>query len=207
MAEAIEFFFDFVSPTSYLAYEKLKGVVGRTGAEVRFRPMLLAAVFQATGNDTPARIPAKLSYYRVDMQRVADRGGFRFKMNPHFPFRSLRLLRGALVALEQGSFPAYGDAVFRATWADGLNMEDDAVADEVISRAGLDAELLGCRVTEPAIKEALKANTREAVGRGAFGAPTFFVGPEMFFGQDRLDWVERAVSGGAAAKDAPKDET
>ena len=193
MAEAIEFFFDFVSPTSYLAYEKLKGVVGRTGAEVLFRPMVLAAVFQATGNDTPARIPAKLNYYLVDMQRVADRGGFPFKMNPHFPFRSLRLLRGALVTLEEGSFPAFGDAVFRATWADGLNMEDDGIADGFIARAGLDAVSLAARVTEPAIKEALRARTQEAVERGAFGAPTFFVGQEMFFGQDRLDWVERAV--------------
>ncbi len=98
------------------------------------------------------------------------------------------------MTLEEGSFPAFGDAVFRATWADGLDMEDDGVADGVIARAGLDADSLSARVTEPAIKEALKATTQEAVDRGAFGAPTFFVGQEMFFGQDRLDWVERAVS-------------
>ena len=190
MPSSVEFFFDFGSPTSYLAYTQLPGIEERTGAKVMFRPILLGGVFKATGNQSPVSVQTKGKWMFADMARYAKRYGVPFALNPNFPVNTLNLMRGAIAAEAQGVFRSYADAVYGAMWVQARNLGDPAVVAEVLRAAGLDAERLIAATGEAEIKARLIANTEEAVARGAFGAPTFFIGDEMYFGQDRLDFVE-----------------
>lgn len=193
MPRRLEYFFDYVSPYSYLANSQIPALVRETGAELVYRPMLLGGVMQATGNQPPATLPARGTYMPVDIGRWLRRYGLPFNFNPAFPMKTVTALRAALAAQEQGVFPAYHEALFRAAWVDRVNLGDAASLRDVIAKAGLNAEKLLARAESDEIKERLKANTAEAVARGAFGAPTFFVGEEMFFGNDRLDFVAEAL--------------
>jgi len=197
MSKTVEFFFDLGSPASYLAYTQLPDLCRDAGAELVYRPMLLGGVFQATGNASPAMIPAKGRYMIRDLARFAERYGVPMRFNPHFPINTLTLMR-LLVAVQSHQPEHFDDALralFQATWVDGVNMGDPAKVAGVLVAAGFDAALLQAQITEPAVKDALKATTEEAVKRGVFGAPTCFVGGEMFFGQDRLDFVREALRG------------
>lgn len=193
MPRRLEFFFDYVSPYSYLANSQIPGLARRSGAEVVFRPFLLGGVMQATGNQPPATLPARGRYMPKDIARWLRRYGLPFAFNPSFPMKTLGAMRAALAAQDAGVFPAYHEALFRAAWVERQNLGDAAVLRDVIAKAGLDAAALLARAETDELKERLKANTTEAVERGAYGAPTFFVGDEMFFGNDRLDFVEEAL--------------
>ncbi|MDH4870536.1 2-hydroxychromene-2-carboxylate isomerase [Pseudomonas sp. BN515] len=196
MTKTVEFFFDLGSPASYLAWTQLPGICARHDATLRYRPMLLGGVFQATGNASPAAVPAKARHTMIDMQRFARRYGVTMHFNPYFPINTLTLMRGAIgVQLRQPErFEAYLDAMFRALWQDKRNLGDPAVVAAVLQEAGFDPQALLALVGDQEVKDALKASTEEAVKRGVFGAPTCFVGEEMYFGQDRLDFVEEALA-------------
>lgn len=191
----VEFFFDFGSPTSYLAWTQLPGICQAAGATLLYRPMLLGAVFQATGNASPVTVPAKGKYMLTDMARFARRYRVPLQFNPHFPINTLVLMRGAVGV--QMRLPErlddYVAAMYGATWVDARNVGDPVIAADVLARAGFDARAVIELTADPAVKDALRANTEEAVRRGAFGAPTMFVGDQMFFGQDRLDFVREAL--------------
>ena len=186
----IEFFFDYGSPASYLAYTQMPGIAQRTGAAIVYRPMLLGGVFKATGNQSPVTIPAKGAWMMTDLPRFAKRYSVPYVRNPHFPINTLNLMRGAIAAEMETRLIPYSDAVFRAIWVDQRRMEDPIVIGEVLRDAGFDPAAMMAAIGTTQVKEKLKANTEEAVSRGVFGAPTFFVGKDMFFGQDRLDFVE-----------------
>jgi 2-hydroxychromene-2-carboxylate isomerase len=194
--QAVEFFFDIGSPTTYLAWTQLPGICAEAGATLVYRPMLLGGVFQATGNASPVTVPAKGRYMLTDMARFARRYGVPMRFNPHFPINTLALMRGAVGVQRRWPqrFDDYIAAMFTAMWVDGRNMGDPVIVAEALSHAGFDAQALLELTTDPAIKEGLKQNTEEAVRRGAFGAPTMFVGDQMFFGQDRLDFVKEALA-------------
>jgi 2-hydroxychromene-2-carboxylate isomerase len=194
MASELEFFFDYGSPFSYLADTQLKGLAERTGARVVYRPLLLGGVFKETGNTSPIAIEAKRQYMMTDLERWAKRYGVPAPHNPHFPINTMRLMRGAIAAERAGVFAAYHRAIFDAFWREGLNLGEAAIVRGVLERAGLDAERIAVASEEPAVKDALRAATEAAVARGVFGAPTFFVGDEMFWGNDRLMFVEQALS-------------
>jgi 2-hydroxychromene-2-carboxylate isomerase len=191
----LEFFFDYGSPYSYLANSQLPGLVERTGAELVYRPMLLGGVFKATGNHSPALEPveAKRRYGAVEMRRFVAHYGVPFQVNPHFPINTITLMRACIAAQRSGDFEGYHAAVWPAFWAEGKNLGDLEVLKAVLAAAGLDAAELLAAAGEPGVKDALRAATDEAIERGAFGAPTFFVGDEMFFGADRLMFVEQAI--------------
>jgi 2-hydroxychromene-2-carboxylate isomerase len=193
--KTVEFFFDFGSPASYLAWTQLPAICRAAGATLVYRPMLLGGVFQATGNASPITVPAKGKYMLTDLARFAQRYGVPMRFNPHFPINTLALMRGAVgVQLrDPARFDDYVTAVFRAMWVDGQNMGDPAVVAEMLAQAGFDAQAVLALTGEVAVKDALKSNTEEAVRRGVFGAPTMFVGEQMFFGQDRLDFVREAL--------------
>ena len=193
MARSVDFYFDYGSPTAYLAWTQLPGLAKRTGATVNYRPVLLGGVFQATGNRSPVEIAAKGKYMFEDLKWFAARYGVKYERNAHFPINTLNLMRGALAALGDGCFMPYSDAVFKATWVDNVNMNEPAEIGRVLKEAGLDPQKIMAATQEPAIKEALKSATEEAVKRGVFGAPTFFVGEHMHFGQDRLPYVEELL--------------
>lgn len=194
MSKTLEFYFDVGSPASYLAWTQLPDITSRHAATLVWKPMLLGGVFQATGNQSPATIPAKGRYSRQDMQRFARRYGVALNHNPHFPVNTLQLMRGAVAYLDEPRFQDYLTAIFTAMWVDEKDMGQPETVSEVLTAAGFDPQEVMARASDPAVKERLKALTTEAVDRGVFGAPTLFVDDEMFFGQDRLWMVEEALA-------------
>lgn len=193
--KTFEFWFDFGSPAAYLAFTQIPSIEAETGAKAIYRPMLLGGVFQATGNRSPATIPAKGKYIFNDFNRFAKRYGVPFNNNPHFPINTLLLMRGAAGLQQQQpeQFSAYCTAVFQAIWVDALNMNDPATVGEALHKAGFDPQKLMTLANDQVTKDALKASTAEAVSRGVFGAPTFFVDDQIFWGQDRLDFLKEAL--------------
>ena len=194
MSKTVEFFFDFGSPTSYLAWTQLPHIAAAAGAQIVWRPMLLGGVFKASGNQSPVSIPAKGRYMLQDLARFARRYEVPLAFNPHFPINTLQLMRGAVAYLDSEQFQPYAKAVFEALWVQQQNLGNPEVVAAVLSAAGLDAAEFERLVGDEAVKQCLKDNTEEAIRRGVFGAPTFFVGSEMFFGQDRLDFVAEALA-------------
>jgi 2-hydroxychromene-2-carboxylate isomerase len=192
-----QFFFDFGSPASYLAWKRLPDLQARTGVSFAYVPMLLGGVFKATGNASPVTVPAKGAYMSRDLARWAERHGTPFRSNPFFPINTLRLMRGAIAAQDRGELEAYGNAVYDAIWQDQRNMGDAAEAAATLAAAGLDAAFYAADADDDAVKAKLVANTEAAVAAGVFGAPSFVVAGELFFGQDRMDFVEAAVSAAA----------
>jgi 2-hydroxychromene-2-carboxylate isomerase len=195
MNKTVEFFFDFGSPTSYLAWTQLPAIATQTGSAIVWRPMLLGGVFKATGNASPVTVPAKGRWMFDDIARWARRYGVPLAFNPHFPINTLTLMRVAagLLQRQPADFERYTATVFNAIWQQQLNLGDAAVVAAVLREAGFDADALLALAADPGVKAALAATTDEAVARGVFGAPTFFVGEQMFFGQDRLDFVREAL--------------
>jgi 2-hydroxychromene-2-carboxylate isomerase len=195
MMKTFEYWFDFGSPAAYLAFTQVPKLEAETNSKAVYRPMLLGGVFQATGNQSPASVPAKGAYTFKDFDRFAKRYGVPFNNNPHFPINTLLLMRGAvgLQTQDPSRFMAYCSAVFNAIWVASLNMNDPGIVGRVLQTAGFDPQALLTLANESDTKEALKTATQEAVTRGAFGAPTFFVGNQMFWGQDRLDFVKEAL--------------
>ena len=194
VGKTIEFWFDFGSPTAYLAWTQLPALARRAGAELAWRPMLLGGVFKATGNRAPGEIAAKGAWMRGDLRRWARKWGVALNPNPHFPVNTLRAMRGAVAAQRAGELAAYAEAMFRAMWIDGKNVAEPEIFAAVVSGAGFDAAAYAERIADPEIKQALIAATEEAVSRGVFGAPTMIVEGELFFGQDRLDFVADAAA-------------
>ena len=195
MTKTVEFLFDVGSPTAYLAWTQLPQICAETGATLVSTPMLLGGVFQATGNASPAAVPAKGRYMTADLARFAKRYGVSFAHNPNFPINTLLLMRGAVgVQLRLPErFDIYLKAVFSAHWVEQKNLNDPAVLMATLAAAGFEPAAMQALVAEPAVKDALRANTEGAVARGVFGAPTLFVDETMFFGQDRLDFVREAL--------------
>ena len=193
--KTVDFYFDFGSPAAYLAYTQLPALCAETGASVVWKPMLLGGVFQATGNHSPVTIPAKGKYVFKDFARFARRYGVPLNTNPFFPINTLTLMRAAVGLQMRGdsSFGDYVAAMFQAISVDSQNMNDPATVGTVLQAAGFDAAAMLALASEQAVKDQLKAATQEAVERGIFGAPTFFVGDSMFWGQDRLDFVREAL--------------
>jgi 2-hydroxychromene-2-carboxylate isomerase len=190
----VEFFYDYASTYSYLAHREIEEIAERSGAELVFRPMVLGFVFKATGNSMPAAVPAKAAYMVQDVRRWVRKTGLPFHMPSVFPVNTIRALRGACAALADGTFPAYHHAVMKAYWADDQDIGDAEVLAGIATAAGLDGAALVARCETEAVKAALKKNTDEAVARGVFGAPTFFVGDAMFWGNDRLEFVAEALA-------------
>jgi len=187
----LEFFYDYVSPYSYLANSQLGGFDRST---LVFRPMFLGGVMQATGNKPPGTLEIKGRYLRKDIARWAGHYGIGYNRNPKFPLNTLKALRLAIVAQQDGVFDQVHGALFDAAFVHQLDLGEDAVLANLMEAAGMDAEATFARIADKSVKDELKANTEEAIGRGAFGAPTFFVGEEMFFGNDRFGFINVALA-------------
>ena len=194
MTKSVEFYFDVGSPTAYLAHKRLKQLKLEYGCSIIYHPVLLGGLFKASGNSSPVTVPAKGRYMMMeDRPRFAKLYNVPLNTNPHFPINTLNLMRGAVSALNEAYFDTYIDTIFNSIWVESRNMGDIDTVIEVLSDAGLDAKSILEATQNPEVKQQLISNTEQAVERGLFGAPTMFVDGEMFFGQDRLQFVEAAL--------------
>ena len=195
----LESWFDFGSPNSYFTYKVLPETEQRLRVNFTRKPALLGGIFKATSNQSPffafAGISAKLDYTRLEMMRFVRHHGLSdFAMNQHFPVNTLLAMRGAVAAEMAGELEAYTACVMKAMWEDGAKIDDPGVLLGALAAAGLDAAYYSEKASDPAVKAALMEATQEAIDRGMFGVPTFFVGDEMFFGKDSLAAVEKEIS-------------
>lgn len=196
MSKKVEFFFDLGSPTSYLAYTQLPKICAQTDSQLVYQPMLLGGVFKTTGNASPISVPAKGRYMLQDLARFAQRYQVELNFNPHFPINTLLLMRattGVQMHLPE-RFIDFIDCLFRALWVDKRNLNDAASVAQVLEQGGFDTQQILDLSNAEDVKTALRNNTEQALQRGVFGAPSMFVGEELFFGQDRLDFVREALS-------------
>ncbi len=194
----IEFFFDCSSPWTYLGFHGLQELAADTGADIDWRPILVGGVFNEVNKSVYEQranpVPAKARYYGKDLQDWARAYGLTIGQPPVFPVNSVRAMRGALVALERGRIAPYARAVFEAYWRDLEDISRDEVLARVIERGGLDPAGFFRAIESSEIKAKLRANTDELIRRGGFGSPTFFVnGSDMYFGNDRLALVRKAL--------------
>ncbi len=196
-AKRIEFLFDFGSPNAYLAYKALPPLLERTGAQADYVPCLLGGIFKATGNQSPvfahANVKGKLAYEHLEIERFVKKHSIDFTFNPHFPINTLLIMRGAIAAERDGVLNAYVSAVFDLMWKQPVKMDDPTVAVESLNQYGLDGARLIEATNNPDVKTKLIANTENAVERGVFGLPVFFIDGEMYFGKDRLGQIEEAL--------------
>jgi len=194
----VEFHFDFGSPNAYFSHRVIPSIEQRTGTQFAYVPILLGGVFKLTGNQSPMQqfkgIKNKLEYQALETQRFIRKHGLtKFAMNPHFPVNTVQIMRGAVAAEMDGYLPAYVEAVFRCMWEEQKKMDDPEVIKAALDAAGLDGARTLARIQDQAVKDKLLKNTEATVARGTFGAPTFFVGSEIFFGKDRLRDVEEEI--------------
>ena len=195
MNKSVEFIFDFVSAPSYIAWKTLPGLLQAAGADLLLTPVVATGIQKATGNPGPAAYPAKMDWYRRDLARWCRKRGVQITATPHWPFRSLPLLRGCLLAQERLEAGRFVNAMFEAVWLHGRNMDDPAMVEQSMREAGLDVAAYLQGIERQDIKDKLRRNTDEAVARKVFGVPTFFANGELFFGQDRIEFVMEALQG------------
>ncbi len=206
MANRVELIFDFVSPNAYLIWWPLRDLIKRTGAELDITPAFLGGMHKLTGNAPPmmrdADVKGKNAYAALEMQRFIARHNLtKFKMHPQFPFNSITLQRMLLAAEQDGRAVQFVEAMTAKIWEDGLDVTDPETLGAAVQEAGFDAKDLFARSQTQEVKDALVANTADAVERGAFGIPTMYVGPkggdtEMFFGKERLEQIEEELAKG-----------
>jgi 2-hydroxychromene-2-carboxylate isomerase len=198
MTVKAEFLFDFGSPNAYLAHLVLPGIEARTQVKFDYVPVLLGGVFKATNNVSPAvslkGVRNKGEYQQLETQRFLRKHGItRYRPNPYFPVNTLRIMRGAVAAQRLGVFERYVDEVYRHMWAEPRKMDEPDIIRAAFEESALPADDLFRLMEDGEVKQTLIANTENAVARGVFGSPSFFVGSELFFGKDRLREVEEEI--------------
>ena len=207
---SVEFFFDCSSPWTYLAFHGIQPICEETGADLAWRPILVGGVFNEVNRSVYEQranpTPPKARYYRKDLQDWARHYQLEIGQPRVFPVNSVKAMRGALVAADRERLVPYARGVFETYWGDLLDISRDEVLRPVVERAGLDPAEFFEKIAHPEYKQRLRANTDELIRRGGFGSPTLFVnGGDMYFGNDRLPLVRRAIldSGPPAGGQAP----
>jgi 2-hydroxychromene-2-carboxylate isomerase len=194
----VEFQFDFGSPNAYLAEFAIPAIEKRTGVKFEYVPVLLGGIYKATNNMSPfdslRGIKNKPEYHALETQRFIRRHNItKFKLNPFFPVNTLMLMRGAVAAQFENIFEPYFRAAYHHMWVEPKKMDDLEIFRNAFISSGIDIDRLTARAQQDDVKKKLIENTTDAVNRGAFGSPTFFVGEEMFFGKDQLRDVEESI--------------
>ena len=189
MIKPFDFYFDFVSPYSFLAHKELRIIEKKEGIKIRYQPILVGGLHNLHGIKAPAFIPAKAKHMIRDCKLIAIKKGVKFKFNSYFPIRSLNLMRGVLVAEEDNIKSYYIDNIFNTIWQDGLNMNDQIVIEKVLKNLNINPKTFFLRSTSSIIKDSLRKRTNDAFEKGIFGAPTFVVNNKIFWGQDRIEFA------------------
>ena len=189
MIKPLEFYFDFISPYSFLAHKQIRKIENNEGIKIIYKPVLLGGLHNLHGIKAPAFIPAKAKHMVRDCKLIAEKNNIRFKFNSYFPIRSLNLMRGVLVAEEDNVKKYYIDNIFNTIWQDGLNMNDAIVIQKILQNLNINPKTFSLRTTSSLIKDLLRKKTNEAYEKGVFGAPTFVVNNKIFWGQDRIEFA------------------
>jgi 2-hydroxychromene-2-carboxylate isomerase len=189
MIKPFDFYFDFVSPYSFLAHKEIRKIENKIGIKIKYKPVLLGGLHNLHGIKAPAFIPAKAKHMVRDCKLIAQRNNVQFKFNSYFPIKSLNLMRGVLVAEEDNLKNQYIDNIFNSVWRDGLNMNDEIIVQKVLKNLNLNPKTFALRSSSSLIKDSLRKKTSEAYEKGIFGAPTFVSNNKIFWGQDRIEFA------------------
>ncbi|PPR15048.1 MAG: 2-hydroxychromene-2-carboxylate isomerase [Alphaproteobacteria bacterium MarineAlpha9_Bin3] len=193
MNKNVDFYFDYGSPATYLAWTQIDKIINDGKAKLNMIPMLLGGVFKETGNSSPAFIPAKSKWMGKDLKKHADLYGVEYNSNSFFPINTLNLMRGAIAAKKMNIFEKYSEAIFTGIWVKDVNLGDLTILQNYLNKNEIDSTQLFDLVQSDKIKSELIENTKQAVEKGVFGAPTFIVNNELIFGQDRLEFLKMAL--------------
>ena len=192
----IEFFYDFTSPYSYLAATQIKQLAQKTGAAFQPKPFVLGAVFKAVGTEKiQAEFPAKGRAMWLDVAAWAKDYDVPLRFPDVFPVNSIKAARAVLAVADPEKAWQLTERIYRAYWSENADISQPDLLGKLVADVGLNALEVLAATDTPEIKDRLRANTTDAIERGAFGAPTIFVGDQLFFGNDRLHFVERAAKG------------
>ena len=195
----VDFIFDIASPNAYFCHQLIPGFEERTGVQFNYVPSLLGGIMKLSGNQPPfvayADIKNKNNYQFIEIERfIKEHNLVKYKFNSNFPVNTVQVQRGALAAQELGIFEEYLEAMLRAMWEEDKNLGDLEVLQNVLVDNNLDVEAIIKIVTSQECKDKLIANTSDAVNRGAFGVPTFFIDDQIFFGKDHLYQLEEYIN-------------
>ena len=194
MIKPFDFYFDFISPYSFLAHKEIRKIEIKAQIKVQYKPILLGGLHNLHGIKAPAFVPAKAKHMIRDCKLIAERNNVAFKFNTYFPIRSLNLMRGVLVAEEDNIKNHYIDNIFNTVWQDGLNMNDEIIVQKVLKNLNINPKTFFLRSTSSLIKDYLRKKTSDAYEKGIFGAPTFVSNNKIFWGQDRIEFVLKEAS-------------
>ena len=189
MIKPFDFYFDFVSPYSFLAHKEVRKVEKKEGIKIRYKPILVGGLHNLHGIKAPAFIPAKAKHMIRDCKLIALKNEVKFKFNSYFPIISLNVMRGVFVAEEDNIKSYYIDSIFNTIWQDGLNMNDQIIVEKVLKNLNVNPKTFILRSTSSIIKDSLRKKTNDAYEKGIFGAPTFVVNNKIFWGQDRIEFA------------------
>ena len=189
MIKSFDFYFDFVSPYSFLAHKQISKLEKKNSVKIKYKPILLGALHNLHGIKAPAFIPAKAKHMIRDCKLIAEKNKIKFKFNSYFPIRSLNLMRGVFVAEEDNVKSYYIDSIFDAIWQDGLNMNDENIVQKILKNLNINPKTFLLRAASSSIKEILRKKTNEAYEKGIFGAPSFVSNNKIFWGQDRIEFA------------------
>jgi 2-hydroxychromene-2-carboxylate isomerase len=189
MTKPIDFYFDFVSPYTFISYQQIKHTKFKHDFKFRLKPILLGGLHNIHNITAPAFIPAKAKFMIRDCKMVCEKHNISFKFNSYFPIKTVDLMRGVLIAEEDNISNLYIDKIFEAIWISGLNLNDQAIVDKILKNININPKTFFLRLANQNVKDELRKRTQEASDQGVFGAPTFLVNNKVFWGQDRLEFA------------------
>ena len=189
MIKSFDFYFDFISPYSFLANKEIKKIEKKNSIKINYKPILLGGLHNLHEIKAPAFIPAKAKHMIRDCKLIAEKKNIKFKFNSYFPIRSLVLMRGVLVAEEDNYKSYYIDSIFNAIWQDGLNLNDENIIQKILKNLNVNPKTFLLRSASSSVKDSLKKKTAEAYEKGIFGAPSFVANNKIFWGQDRIEFA------------------
>jgi 2-hydroxychromene-2-carboxylate isomerase len=189
MNKSFDFYFDFISPYSFLAHKEIRKLEKKNSIKIKYKPILLGGLHNLHGITAPAFVPAKAKFMIRDCKLIAEKNKIKFKFNSYFPIKTLNLMRGVLIAEDDDFQSFYIDSIFDAIWESGLNLNDQIIIDKVIKNMDVNPKTFFLRASTQNIKNLLKKKTGNAFEKGVFGAPTFYINNKIFWGQDRLNFA------------------
>ena len=189
MTKSIEFYFDFSSPYAYLGFKEIKKYEKKYPFQIKYMPIFLGGLHNSAGITPAAFNKIKSKHMIQDTKLVANKKNIKFSFNSYFPIKTVNFMRGAIIAKDDNYEKIYVEKIFDSIWRDGLNMNDNIIINKVLKNLDLNPDIFFGKVSDIKIKDKLKKLTNDALKKGIFGAPTYYVNRKIFFGQDRLSYA------------------